>query len=77
MSMIEDFLYKVMDITCPECGFVTEVTLSQVVAEETVICLGCRSEIQLCDEGGSVGHTERELRQLLQKLQLVSNRIKL
>jgi hypothetical protein len=63
--MMEDFLFQVVDITCPDCSFTNEVLLGQVTSEETIICLGCRIEIQLRDEDGSVRRAEEELRQVL------------
>lgn len=74
---MEDFFHHVIEIVCPGCGFANEVTLGQAAAEETVICLGCRAEIQLCDEGGSIVDAEQTLRQALAQFQHIKFQINL
>jgi hypothetical protein len=60
--------YQVVDLECPNCGFLMQVLLKQVIAEETVLCLGCLEEVQLIDEGGSVGDAQRETERVLADL---------
>jgi hypothetical protein len=63
-----DISYQVVDLECPNCTFVIEVLLKQVMAEEAVLCPGCLEEIQLIDEGGSARHAQSEIERALADL---------
>ena len=54
---------------CPSCGAPIEVTVSQVVAAETVVCPSCLAEVQLKDKRGAVSRAEAAAEQALDKLQ--------
>jgi len=63
-----DISYQVVNLECPNCTFVIEVLLKQVIAEEAVLCPGCLKEIQLIDEGGSARRVQSEIERALADL---------
>ena len=64
-----DISFQAVEIECPQCNYVIEVLLKQVMAEETVLCPGCHAEIQLVDEGGSARQAEADLDAALSDLE--------
>lgn len=64
-----DISFQAVEIECPQCNHVIEVLLKQVMAEETVLCPGCYSEIQLVDEGGSLKQAQADLDAALSDLE--------
>jgi Zn finger protein HypA/HybF involved in hydrogenase expression len=55
-------------IECPNCHFKIDVLLKQVIAEEIIICPGCRNNIKLVDEGGSTRRANQEIKSAIRKL---------
>lgn len=64
-----DISYESIEFECPNCGFVNETLVKQVVAEETVVCPGCYAEIHLVDDGGSVRRAQSDIDGALRDLE--------
>lgn len=45
-----DFSGAQINFPCPECGFLNEATLGDVISGSSLICVGCLNTIQLVDE---------------------------
>ncbi len=71
-----DISYQEIQFECPNCGYVTEVLLRQVMAEETILCPGCYIEIQLVDEGGSFRRAQSEIDEAFTGLQRTLRRLR-
>lgn len=48
-----DISKKEVDVHCPKCTRTMKVRLAQVVAEETITCFNCSTNIKLVDKNGS------------------------
>lgn len=56
-----DISYHSVTIDCPNCQFQIDILIKQVIAEETIICPGCLSDIHFIDEGSSAVHANQEI----------------
>jgi uncharacterized Zn finger protein (UPF0148 family) len=61
-----------VELICPRCGYTQDVQLLDVRLERQIFCPGCKSTIQVVDEGAST-HTALEqadqaMRDLVNKL---------
>ena len=63
-----DISYHVVTIECPNCHFLLDILIKQVIAEETIICSGCLQDIKLIDEGSSSIHANQEINNALEEL---------
>jgi uncharacterized Zn finger protein (UPF0148 family) len=50
-----------IDAACPRCGYLIWVRRFEVVAQVTVLCPCCRTNIRLVDESASVQNFDREV----------------
>jgi hypothetical protein len=64
-----DLSYEVVECECPNCGYILEVLLKQVMAEEAVLCAGCYAEVQLVDEGGSARRAQADIDEAMADLE--------
>ena len=70
-----DISFHVVTMECPGCQYPVEVLLKQIMAEETIICLGCRQEVQLRDEANSAKHVQLEIDAAIVQLQRQMKRL--
>ena len=56
-------------LQCPRCNFWARPFLRQVRHRETIICGGCKSNIQLDDNLGSLRKTQRQVEMALHELE--------
>ena len=60
--------YHPIEVTCPQCEFITSVTIKQIRLRDVVICRGCKRNLQLEDHLNSVRVAERSISRALQNL---------
>lgn len=70
-----DISFQIVTMECPGCQYPVEVLLNQIMAEETIICPGCRQEVQLRDERSSVKHAQSEMDAAVAQLQRQMHRL--
>ena len=58
-----------IDLNCPECGSKNEVTLKQVENQEIIKCSGCKKDITLTDEDGSVKRAVADINKAAKSLE--------
>ena len=64
-----DISKREVDVHCPNCKRTVRVSLNQVVAEETITCLGCSTNIKLVDNNKSAQKAVRDINKSLSDLQ--------
>lgn len=55
-------------VECPECGFITDVTIREVRLQDAIICRGCKGTLQLLDHMHSVRKAQRTMERALDEL---------
>lgn len=53
---------------CPDCEFINSVALADVVAEASIVCVGCLKTIQLQDGIGSTKRAVNDVNDAINKL---------
>ncbi len=64
-----DISKREVDVPCPSCKRTVRVSLRQVVAEETVTCLSCSTNIKLVDNNNSADKAVRDINKSLADFQ--------
>ena len=57
---------QTIPVECPECCFVTDVTVREVRLQDAIICRGCKQTLQLLDHMHSVRKAERQVKRMLE-----------
>jgi peptide subunit release factor 1 (eRF1) len=58
-----------IDIHCPQCDFINEVTLGQIRLQEITICRGCKANIELIDSNNSVRKAKETIEKQLKQIE--------
>lgn len=64
-----DISKREVDVPCPNCKRTVRVSLKQVVAEATVTCLSCSTNIKLVDNNKAADKTVRDINKSLADFQ--------
>ena len=64
-----DISFESITIECPNCQFLIDLILKQIISEETIICPGCLNNIHLVDNGSSFKHINQGLIQAVDELE--------
>jgi hypothetical protein len=57
-----------IEFECPECNFKNKATLRQITIQDTIICRGCKSNINLNDHFGSAKKAINKINMLINNL---------
>ncbi len=68
MNLTSTLARQRMYVSCPRCNFWSRPFLRQIRDRHTIICGGCKGNIQLDDHLGSFWKAQRQLRRALQVL---------
>lgn len=61
--------HKNVEIKCPECELYNQVSFKQIRLEESIICGGCKINIVLKDNEGSVKKANKEIQESFNDLE--------
>lgn len=62
-------------INCPHCNFIARIFLRQVRHQDVIVCGGCKGNVQLKDHMGRLRKAQRQLEQMLSKLEQAMGKI--
>lgn len=69
--------HQEIEIQCTECGFYNPVFLKQIHIKDTIICHGCKSNIDLNDYKNEYRKVKKELDKSLNNLKKSFNNIRI
>ena len=55
-------------LSCPRCGYLTDVELLSIRLQQTIFCSCCKSRIQLMDANASLHRAQNELESAMRDL---------
>jgi len=58
-----------VEFACPECGFYNPIFLKQARLRDTIICRGCKANIQLDDQMNECQKVTRQVKRAFQDLE--------
>jgi hypothetical protein len=68
MALSAELLKSLIPFRCPNCDYMIEAALAEVLAQSYCWCRGCRQRVRLVDVGGSVAASLAEVDQAVDGL---------